>query len=71
MTGSVRTHAKTEVRFTLYCFFENKIHFYPIILVNTKTTIPLELVTNTYYIPQCFASLYTCSIHHCSPPLWG
>ena len=35
---------KIEKRFTLYCFFEKKkVHFYPIILVNTKTTISLSV----------------------------
>ena len=29
--------------FTLYCFFENQVHFYPIILVKTKTTVPLRV----------------------------
>ena len=28
---------KIEKRFTLYCFFENKVHFYLIILINTKS----------------------------------
>ena len=41
MTGSVR--AKNRKRFTLYYFFENKVHFYFIILVNTKTSIPLRV----------------------------
>ena len=40
MTGSARA---IEKRFTLVCFFENKVHFYPIILVNTKTTLPLRV----------------------------
>ena len=39
MTRSARANNKES--FTLYCFFENKVHFYPIILVNTKTTISL------------------------------
>ena len=33
---------KIEKRFKLYCFFENKVHFYFIILVNTKTTTPSQ-----------------------------
>ena len=32
---------KIEKRFILYCFFENEVNFYTIILVNTKTTISL------------------------------
>ena len=39
MTGSAL--AKNRKKFTFYCFFENKVPFYPIILVNTKTTISL------------------------------
>ena len=39
MTGSAL--AKNRKKFTLYCYFENKVHFYPNILVNTKTTISL------------------------------
>ena len=30
---------KIKIRFTLYGFFENEVHFYPSILVNTKTII--------------------------------
>ena len=41
LTGSARV--KIEKRFTLSCFFENKVHYYPINLVNTKTTIPLRV----------------------------
>ena len=41
MTGSAR--AKIEKSFTLYCFFEKKVHFNPIILVNSKTTTPLRV----------------------------
>ena len=41
---------KIEKKFTLHCFFENKMQFYLIILVNTKTTIPLRvpLVVDIY-----------------------
>ena len=39
MTGS-GCAIKLEKRFTFYRFFENKVHFYPIILVNTKPTLP-------------------------------
>ena len=34
---------ETEKQFTLYCFFENKVNFYLIILVNTETIIPLRV----------------------------
>ena len=34
---------KLEKRFTWYCFFEKKVHFYTIILVNTKTTISFRV----------------------------
>ena len=39
MTGSARAKNKRKVYIVL--FFENKVHFYPIILVNAKTTIPV------------------------------
>ena len=55
---------KIEKRFTLYCFFENKVHFYPIIVVNTKTTIPSGLVPSARYIPRPLTSRYiTTTIH--------
>ena len=42
MTGNV--HAKDRKQnILLHCFFENKVHFYSIILLNTKTTIPLRV----------------------------
>ena len=35
---------RKKINFTLYCFFEMCIHFYPNILVNSnKTTIPLTV----------------------------
>ena len=37
------SRARYKIRFTLCYFFEKKVHFYPIILVNTKTTIPLRV----------------------------
>ena len=46
MTGSARAKNRKKL-YTVYCFFENKVHFYPILLVNTKTTIPLAR-----YIPR-------------------
>ena len=57
MTGSA--HAKNRKKFTLYCFLENKVHFYPIMLVNTKTTTPPSgSVLNARYIAPRFASYY-------------
>ena len=49
---------KIEKRFTkLFCFYENKLHFYPIILVNLTQLSPSGLVPSTSYIPQCFCIL--------------
>ena len=57
-----------EKRFTLFCFFKNLVYFYPITLVNTKTTIPPQgrcLALDIY--PD--ASKISITIHY-SPPLW-
>ena len=62
MTGSAR--AKNKKGFTLYCFFENKLHFYQIILVNSKTTIPSGSVPSARYIARRFTSRYISTTIH-------
>ena len=64
MAGS--ESAKNRKKFTLYCFFKNKMHFCPI-LVNTKTTSPPQgrcLALDIYLDASCLGC-----IHHYSPPL--
>ena len=47
MTGSAC--AKNSEKFTLYCFYQNIEHFYPIILVNIKVAIPSGSVPSARY----------------------
>ena len=57
-----------EKRFTLSCFFENKVHFYSIILVNTKTIrisvyIRYIVVNYEYCINSPSTGAFDLSVH--------